>query len=198
MKSEELMMQEVAKEKEEEDGIEADRERQNVKFMISGEAPVLMSKACELIIKELAVRAWQHTERSRRRTLQRQDLHQAVSESEVYDFLIDIIPRVATVNARTALLSGSELPAAPPVPNMHMGLIEPGMMNMPSMPAPNMNPDFSQMQEQMQNSHYATLFQPPVNAPVVTDGNAESAGVAQQQGPEGSQQPPQQWTDGPL
>ena len=75
-------------------------ERTNVKFMISGEAPVLMSKACELLIKDLSFRAWQHTERNRRRTLQRQDLHAAVGESEVYDFLIDIVPRVQTAQVQ--------------------------------------------------------------------------------------------------
>ncbi|EEC43265.1 predicted protein, partial [Phaeodactylum tricornutum CCAP 1055/1] len=68
-------------------------EKAAVKFMISGEAPLLMSKACELLVKELSARAWQHTERNRRRTLQRQDIHAAVGESEVYDFLIDIVPR---------------------------------------------------------------------------------------------------------
>jgi len=66
------------------------------RFMIAGEAPVLLGKACELLIKEVTARAWRHTERNRRRTLQRQDVHAAVGESEVYDFLIDIVPRMTT------------------------------------------------------------------------------------------------------
>lgn len=37
--------------------------------MISAEAPVLFSKACELFIIELTHRAWQNTEENRRRTL---------------------------------------------------------------------------------------------------------------------------------
>jgi len=81
-----------------------------IKFMISAEAPLLMSKACELLIKEMSSRAWQHTERNRRRTLQRQDVHAAVGESEVYDFLIDIVPRVTT-GARAA---GQAVSAAVP------------------------------------------------------------------------------------
>lgn len=100
MKSEEFILQELEKDKQQkaaEEGTET--EKPNVKFMISGEAPVLMSKACELLIKDLSFRAWRHTERNRRRTLQRQDLHAAVGESEVYDFLIDIVPRVTTPKA---------------------------------------------------------------------------------------------------
>ncbi len=102
MKSEEFIIQELEKEKQEKLAAEeaqsglVESEKPSVKFMISGEAPVLMSKACELLIKDLSFRAWRHTERNRRRTLQRQDLHAAVGESEVYDFLIDIVPRVTT------------------------------------------------------------------------------------------------------
>lgn len=66
----------------------------NPRFMIAGEAPILLGKACEMLVKELTIRAWKHTERNRRRTLQKQDIHAAVGESEVYDFLIDIVPRV--------------------------------------------------------------------------------------------------------
>lgn len=102
MKSEEFILHELAKEKQQnavEEGQAEDSEKSGVKFMISGEAPVLMSKACELLIKDLSFRAWRHTERNRRRTLQRQDLHAAVGESEVYDFLIDIVPRVSTTKA---------------------------------------------------------------------------------------------------
>jgi histone H3/H4 len=95
MKSEEFVMQELEKDRCLREGIEPD-DRNSVKFMISAEAPLVMSKACELLIRELSVRAWQHTSRNRRRTLQRQDIHAAVGESDVYDFLIDIIPRVAT------------------------------------------------------------------------------------------------------
>lgn len=99
-------MQELEKERQEKQAAEegrvgvADVDKPTVKFMISGEAPLLMSKACELLIKDLSFRAWRHTERNRRRTLQKQDIHAAVGESEVYDFLIDIVPRVQTVTSQ--------------------------------------------------------------------------------------------------
>jgi len=69
----------------------------NSRFMIASEAPILLGKACELLVKEITIRSWRHTERNRRRTLQKQDVHTAVGESEVYDFLIDIVPRVPIV-----------------------------------------------------------------------------------------------------
>jgi len=37
--------------------------------MISAEAPVLFSKACEIFIIELTYRAWLNTEEGKRRTL---------------------------------------------------------------------------------------------------------------------------------
>merc|ERR1719491_1824611 len=67
------------------------------RFMIASEAPILLGKACELLVKEITIRSWRHTERNRRRTLQKQDVHTAVGESKVYDFLIDIVPRVPLV-----------------------------------------------------------------------------------------------------
>lgn len=104
MKCEEFILHELQRERREKALAEAsesgkapaaDDMKEPTKFMISGEAPVLMGKACELLVKDLSFRAWRHTERNRRRTLQRQDLHAAVGESEVYDFLIDVVPRVA-------------------------------------------------------------------------------------------------------
>lgn len=38
--------------------------------MISSEAPLLFSKACEIFIRELTLRAWIHTEDNKRRTQQ--------------------------------------------------------------------------------------------------------------------------------
>ena len=136
MKSEEFILQELEKEKLQkaaEEG-QSEGEKPQIKFMISGEAPVLMSKACELLIKDLSFRAWRHTERNRRRTLQRQDLHAAVGESEVYDFLIDIVPRVTTpkTSVQSTSLDGSM------GPTMHqgipMGTIPAGIPTMPPQP----------------------------------------------------------------
>ena len=59
--------------------------------MISAETPILISKACELFIIELAYRGWIHTIESNRRTLQRNDIAQAISHNDFYDFLLDIV-----------------------------------------------------------------------------------------------------------
>ncbi|KAJ2941396.1 hypothetical protein O0L34_g3604 [Tuta absoluta] len=61
--------------------------------MISAEAPVMFAKAAEIFIHELTLRAWQHTEENKRRTLQRNDIAMAISKSDQFDFLIDIVPR---------------------------------------------------------------------------------------------------------
>lgn len=61
--------------------------------MIAAEAPLLFAKACEYFIQELTMRAWIHTEESRRRTLQRSDIAQAIANYDQFDFLIDIVPR---------------------------------------------------------------------------------------------------------
>ncbi|XP_058801606.1 nuclear transcription factor Y subunit gamma-like isoform X3 [Phymastichus coffea] len=61
--------------------------------MISAEAPMLFSKAAEIFIHELTLRAWVHTEDNKRRTLQRNDIAMAVTKYDQFDFLIDIVPR---------------------------------------------------------------------------------------------------------
>ena len=61
--------------------------------MISVEAPVLFSKACELFILELTLRSWLHTKENKRRTLNRNDIAGAKSRGDVLDFLLDIVPR---------------------------------------------------------------------------------------------------------
>ncbi|KAL4237056.1 hypothetical protein ACF0H5_005440 [Mactra antiquata] len=61
--------------------------------MISAEAPVLFSKACEIFVSELSLRAWIHTEDNKRRTLQRNDIAMAITKFDQFDFLIDIVPR---------------------------------------------------------------------------------------------------------
>ncbi|KAH3900376.1 Hap5p SCDLUD_003351 [Saccharomycodes ludwigii] len=65
---------------------------ENVK-MISAETPILFSQACEIFITELTVRAWCVADGDKRRTLQKQDVAEALQKSDMYDFLIDIVPR---------------------------------------------------------------------------------------------------------
>ncbi|KAF0978459.1 hypothetical protein FDP41_002279 [Naegleria fowleri] len=68
-------------------------EEVRTKTMISAEAPVLFAKACEMFIIELTLHAWVHTEEAKRRTLQRNDIAAAIGKTDVFDFLIDIVPR---------------------------------------------------------------------------------------------------------
>ncbi|VDM49291.1 unnamed protein product [Toxocara canis] len=70
--------------------------------MISAEAPVLLAKAAEIFIEELTLRSWMHTEESKRKTLQKSDISQAVSRYEQFDFLIDIVPRDDTRRSNQA------------------------------------------------------------------------------------------------
>ncbi|RZS28837.1 hypothetical protein BHM03_00062483 [Ensete ventricosum] len=61
--------------------------------MISAEAPVVFAKACELFILELTLRSWIHTEENKRRTLQKNDIAGAITRTDIFDFLVDIVPR---------------------------------------------------------------------------------------------------------
>lgn len=70
--------------------------------MISAEAPILLAKAAEFLIEELTLRAWIHTEENRRKTIQKSDIAQAVSKNEVFDFLIDIVPREEIIKSRSS------------------------------------------------------------------------------------------------
>jgi len=93
-------MQELERQRREKAGepVEGEGAKPTTKFMIAGEAPMVMTKACELMIKELTLRAWKHTDNNKRKTLQRADVHAAVAENEIFDFLIDLVPRVATAS----------------------------------------------------------------------------------------------------
>ena len=53
--------------------------------MISSEAPLIFSKACEIFVLELTMRAWHHTEENKRRTLQKSDVASALSKLDMYD-----------------------------------------------------------------------------------------------------------------
>lgn len=61
--------------------------------MISAEAPILFAKGCDVFITELSMRAWIHAEENKRRTLQKSDIAAALTKSDMFDFLIDVVPR---------------------------------------------------------------------------------------------------------
>jgi nuclear transcription factor Y gamma len=95
--------------------------------MISAEAPILFAKGCDIFITELTMRAWIHAEENKRRTLQRSDIASALAKSDMFDFLIDIVPReeAASHPKRTATQnpasqgvppSGAQLPAPQNLP----------------------------------------------------------------------------------
>ena len=59
--------------------------------MISAEAPVLFAKACELFILDLSIRAWNYSQLHKRRTLQKEDVREAIQKTDIFDFLVDVI-----------------------------------------------------------------------------------------------------------
>ncbi|KAI4317762.1 hypothetical protein L6164_025605 [Bauhinia variegata] len=61
--------------------------------MISAEAPVIFARACEMFILELTMRSWINAEENKRRTLQKNDIAAAITRTDVFDFLVDIVPR---------------------------------------------------------------------------------------------------------
>ena len=61
--------------------------------MISSETPILFSKVCEVFIQELTLRAWSIVDSDKRRTVQKQDILNALTKSDMYDFLVDLTSR---------------------------------------------------------------------------------------------------------
>jgi nuclear transcription factor Y gamma len=92
--------------------------------MISAEAPILFAKGCDIFITELTMRAWIHAEENKRRTLQRSDIASALSKSDMFDFLIDIVPREEahphkrSAGQNAAVQSNAAAPGAIP-PQVH-------------------------------------------------------------------------------
>jgi nuclear transcription factor Y gamma len=80
--------------------------------MISAEAPILFAKGCDIFITELTMRAWIHAEENKRRTLQRSDIASALTKSDMFDFLIDIVPREEAASNRRSGGHGSSAQAA--------------------------------------------------------------------------------------
>lgn len=59
--------------------------------MISGESPIIFSKACEIFIEELTRRSWIMAMQGKRRTLHKDDVASAVIATDVFDFLITLV-----------------------------------------------------------------------------------------------------------
>ena len=78
--------------------------------MIGAEAPVLFAKACEMFILELTLRSWIHASDRKRRTLQGNDIAAAITKTDIFDFLVDIVPREdpRNNNNNSKLLDGDD------------------------------------------------------------------------------------------
>ncbi|KAH9386627.1 nuclear transcription factor Y, gamma [Nematocida major] len=60
---------------------------------VASEVPLLFSRLSEIFIEELTLRAWQYTEKGKRRILQRGDICSAAKSSDIFDFLVYLMPR---------------------------------------------------------------------------------------------------------
>lgn len=100
--------------------------------MISAEAPILFAKGCDIFITELTMRAWIHAEENKRRTLQRSDIASALAKSDMFDFLIDIVPReeaaphAKRTNPQPATAQDVPAPGQGQMPGQHPGMAQPG------------------------------------------------------------------------
>lgn len=119
--------------------------------MISAEAPILFAKGCDIFITELTMRAWIHAEDNKRRTLQRSDIAAALAKSDMFDFLIDIVPREDSQGQSKRAGQGT---AAPPPAAAAPGVPQPGG------PIPQQAPP-----QQQQHMDYAAMGHPGAMAP---------------------------------
>ncbi|KAL5551732.1 hypothetical protein UlMin_001908 [Ulmus minor] len=77
--------------------------------MISGEAPIVFAKACELFIKELTQKSWNVTIQGKRRILHKDDVASTVVSTDVFDFLASLVSgdcseQVSPVEKEVAIL----------------------------------------------------------------------------------------------
>ncbi|KAI5580915.1 hypothetical protein POPTR_008G203500v4 [Populus trichocarpa] len=82
--------------------------------MISAEAPIIFARACEMFILELTLRSWNHTEENKRRTLQKNDIAAAITRTDIFDFLVDIVPREDLKDEVLASVPRGSLPVGGP------------------------------------------------------------------------------------
>ncbi|KAG7543724.1 Histone-fold [Arabidopsis thaliana x Arabidopsis arenosa] len=59
--------------------------------MVSSDSHVLLAKACDIFIEEVALRAWRNTQSCSRNTIQSCDIYKALKESVIYDELTDLV-----------------------------------------------------------------------------------------------------------
>lgn len=114
--------------------------------MISAEAPILFAKGCDVFITELTMRAWIHAEENKRRTLQKSDIAAALTKSDMFDFLIDVVPREEEKPKKpfppASSRSGSYVSTGPPPMGHHPLQQQPPSLQMPQLrgPMPELGP----------------------------------------------------------
>ncbi|KAK9139671.1 hypothetical protein Scep_009352 [Stephania cephalantha] len=86
--------------------------------MIAAEAPVIFARACEMFVLELTLRSWNHTEENKRRTLQKNDIAAAITRTDIFDFLVDIVPREDLKDEVFASIPRGALPVGAPVDSL--------------------------------------------------------------------------------
>ena len=70
--------------------------------IIRAEARVLFAKACELFTLELTLRAYCNSENTDRRNLQKEDIFAAVKNTDIFDFLDDVLTEKVQLEAEKA------------------------------------------------------------------------------------------------
>ncbi|KAH0461097.1 hypothetical protein IEQ34_008672 [Dendrobium chrysotoxum] len=53
---------------------------------------MVVAEACEMFILELTHRGWTHAEKNKRQSLQKNDIAAAISQTDIFDFLVDRVP----------------------------------------------------------------------------------------------------------
>jgi nuclear transcription factor Y, gamma len=113
MKTEEFALKEIERFARQRRGeiIDDAANKSNNVFKLAYEAQILQTKACEFFIREVTTGAWRYTDLHRRKTMQKGDVWASMGENEVYDFLIDIIPRATTSTGTTVNNTTEGVPA---------------------------------------------------------------------------------------
>ncbi|KAI8027984.1 T-complex protein 1 subunit gamma [Camellia lanceoleosa] len=67
-----------------------------------------------MFILELTLRSWNHTEENKRRTLQKNDIAAAITRTDIFDFLVDIVPREDLKDEALASIPRGTVPVGGP------------------------------------------------------------------------------------
>lgn len=132
--------------------------------MISAEAPILFAKGCDIFITELTMRAWIHAEENKRRTLQRSDIASALAKSDMFDFLIDIVPREEAASHARKATNQTAAPGGPAAAQLPQVPQQAGHGHMPP-PDYNLGHSLAPEDYRQQSNLYAAQVQPGPAAP---------------------------------